>query len=196
MRSLKVFRFFRLCVEKRNATFRVERFFIIRKVITMKDIINALSNALKAVKNIPAAPIFDANGIITEFKKMGMPEKFINSAVAELKTKHEEIHGDNEEKFSRIIIAEIAPALGGIDNLAIICRKMNNEEIEKKSIKFTKGELEDINNSKAQSFIKQIQALYKAGKQTSEIQKELNFYSYPVLHSFIKENETLFPSRK
>jgi len=162
----------------------------------MKEIVNALSNALKAVKNIPAAPIFDANGIIAEFKKMGMPEKFIDSAVAELKTKHEEIHGDNEEKFSRIIIAEIAPALGGIENLAAICRKMNNEEVESSKVKFTKGDLNDKENVKAQNFIKQAQALYKAGKQVSEIEKELNFYSYQTLYAFVKENETLFPPRK
>jgi hypothetical protein len=162
----------------------------------MKEIANALSNALKAVKNIPAAPIFDANGIIAEFKKMGMPEKFIDSAVAELKTKHEEIHGDNEEKFARIIIAEIAPALGGIETFAALARKMNTEQVELKMVKFTKGDLNDKENVKAQNFIKQVQVLYKAGKQVSEIEKELNFYSYQTLYAFVKENETLFPPRK
>ena len=163
---------------------------------TMKEIINALSNAMKAVKNIPAAPIFDANGIIAEFKKMSLPEKFIDSAVAELKAKHEEIHGDNEEKFSRIIIAEIANALGGLETFAALARKMNTEQVELKMVKFTKGDLNDKDNAKAQSFIKQAQALYKAGKQVSEIEKELNFYSYQTLYSFVKENETLFPNRK
>ena len=168
----------------------------IQKLIIMKEIINALSNAMKAVKNIPAAPIFDANGVIAEFKKMSLPEKFIDSAVAELKAKHEEIHGDNEEKFSRIIIAELASALGGIENFAALARKMNTEQVELKMVKFTKGELNDKDNAKAQSFIKQVQALYKAGKQVSEIEKELNFYSYQTLNSFVKENETLFPNRK
>jgi hypothetical protein len=162
----------------------------------MKEVINALLNASKAIKNIPAAPVFNGEALKKAFTDAGLPEKFIQSALEESKKKHEETHGNSEEKFARIIIAELSPALGGIDNLAMVCRKMKLEEVEKNSVKFTKGELEDINNSKAQSFIKQIQALYNAGKQATEIQKELNFYSYPVLYNFIKENETLFPSRK
>lgn len=160
------------------------------------NIVNALQNCVKAVKNIPPAPSFDANGIIAEFKKLGLPEKFIDSAVAELKAKHEETHGNNLEKFARIVLAEISPALGGIDSLASVCKAMKNEELEANSIKFTKGELNDKENAKAQNFIKQVQVLYKAGKQVSEIQKEVKFYSYQTLYQFVKENENLFPARK
>jgi hypothetical protein len=162
----------------------------------MKDIINALSNAMKALKSIPASPVFNGEGLRKAFVEAGLPEKFIESALEESKRKHEETHGNNEEKFSRIILCEIAPALGGIENLAIICRRMNNEEVESSKVKFTKGDLNDKENVKAQNFIKQAQALYKAGKQVSEIEKELNFYSYQTLYSFVKENETLFPARK
>jgi len=162
----------------------------------MKEIANALLNASKAIKNIPAAPVFNGEALKKAFTDAGLPEKFIQSALEESKKKHEETHGNSEEKFARVVIAEIAPALGGIETFAALARKMNTQQVESSKVKFTKGDLNDKENVKAQNFIKQVQALYKAGKQVSEIEKELNFYSYQTLYSFVKENETLFPNRK
>ena len=162
----------------------------------MKEIANALLNASKAIKNIPAAPVFNGEALKKAFTDAGLPEKFIQSALEESKKKHEETHGNSEEKFARVVIAEIAPALGGIETFAALARKMNTQQVESSKVKFTKGDLNDKENVKAQNFIKQVQALYKAGKQVSEIENELNFYSYQTLYSFVKENETLFPNRK
>lgn len=157
----------------------------------MKEIINALQNSIKNIKNIPAAPIFDATNLKNEFLKMGLPEKFIQSAIEESKRKHEEIHGDNLEKFARIIISEIAPVLGGMENFSSLIRSMKNEDVENNKVKFTNKELSDVNNAEAQKFINNVKKLYPE-KQVSEIVKELNFYSYQTLNNFIRDNKELF----
>lgn len=160
----------------------------------MKEIINALQNSIKNIKNIPASPIFDATNLKNEFSKMGLPEKFIQSAIEESKRKHEQIHGDNTQKIARIIISEIVPILGGMESFSTLIRAMKNEDIENNKVKFTNKELSDYNNTDAQKFISKVKSLYDNGngKQISEIVKELNFYSYQTLNGFIKDNREMF----
>jgi hypothetical protein len=167
-----------------------------RKIIIMKDIINALQNSVKNIKNIPAAPIFDDSNIKAEFSKMGLPEKFVNSAIEELRIKHNEIHGNNVEKIARIILSEIIPVLGGIEEFSSLIRTIKSEEIENSKVKFTNKELENVDNKEAQAFIEKVKILYNNNnEQVSDIVEKLNFYSYSTLNNFIRDNKEIFPKR-
>jgi hypothetical protein len=162
----------------------------------MKEIINALQNSVKNIKNIPASPIFDDSNIKAEFSKMGLPEKFVNSAIEELRNKHNEIHGDNTQKIARIILNEIIPVLGGIEEFSSLIRTIKNEQIENSKVKFTIKELSDLNNKESQNFLDKVKILYNDNnQQVSEIVEKLNFYSYATLNSFIRDNKEIFPKR-
>ena len=161
----------------------------------MKDIINALQNSVKNIKNIPSSPIFDDSNIKAEFSKMGLPEKFVNSAIEELRNKHNEIHGNNIQKIARIILTEIIPVLGGMEEFSSLIRTIKSEEIESSKVKFTAKELENVNNKEAQAFIEKVKILYDNNKQVSDIVEKLNFYSYVTLNNFIRDNKEVFPKR-
>jgi len=162
----------------------------------MKEIINALQNSVKNIKNIPAAPIFDDSNIKAEFSKMGLPEKFVNSAIEELRIKHNEIHGNNVEKIARIILSEIIPVLGGIEEFSSLIRTIKSEQIENSKVKFTTKELENVDNKEAQAFIEKVKILYNNNnEQVSDIVEKLNFYSYSTLNNFIRDNKEIFPKR-
>jgi len=161
----------------------------------MKDIINALQNSVKNIKNIPASPIFDDTNIKSEFLKMGLPEKYIDNAIEELRNKHNEIHGDNIQKLARIILTEIIPVLGGMEEFSSLIRTIKSEEIESSKVKFTAKELENVDNKESQAFIQKVKILYDNNKQVSEIVEKLNFYSYATLNNFIRDNKEIFPKR-
>lgn len=161
----------------------------------MKDIINALQNSIKNIKNIPASPIFDDSNIKSEFLKMGLPEKYVDNAIEELRNKHNEIHGNNTQKLARIILTEIIPVLGGMEEFSSLIRTIKSEEIESSKVKFTAKELENVNNKEAQSFIEKVKVLYNNNKQVSDIVEKLNFYSYATLNNFIRDNKEIFPKR-
>jgi hypothetical protein len=161
----------------------------------MKDIINALQNSVKNIKNIPSSPIFDDSNIKSEFLKMGLPEKFIDNAIEELRNKHNEIHGNNIQKLARIILTEIIPVLGGMEEFSSLIRTIKSEEIESSKVKFTAKELENVNNKEAQAFIEKVKILYDNNKQVSDIVEKLNFYSYVTLNNFIRDNKEVFPKR-
>lgn len=161
----------------------------------MKDIINALQNSVKNIKNIPSSPIFDDSNIKSEFLKMGLPEKYVDNAIEELRVKHNEIHGNNIQKLARIILTEIIPVLGGMEEFSSLIRTIKSEEIESSKVKFTAKELENVNNKEAQSFIEKVKILYDNNKQVSDIVEKLNFYSYATLNNFIRDNKEIFPKR-
>jgi len=161
----------------------------------MKDIINALQNSVKNIKNIPASPIFDDTNIKSEFLKMGLPEKYIDNAIEELRNKHNEIHGDNIQKLARIILTEIIPVLGGMEEFSSLIRTIKSEEIESSKVKFTAKELENVDNKESQAFIQKVKILYDNNKQVSDIVEKLNFYSYATLNNFIRDNKEIFPKR-
>jgi hypothetical protein len=161
----------------------------------MKDIINALQNSVKNIKNIPSSPIFDDSNIKSEFLKMGLPEKFIDNAIEELRNKHNEIHGNNIQKLARIILTEIIPVLGGMEEFSSLIRTIKSEEIESSKVKFTAKELGNVNNKEAQAFIEKVKILYDNNKQVSDIVEKLNFYSYVTLNNFIRDNKEVFPKR-
>ena len=162
----------------------------------MKEIINALAAATKAIRALPPAPTFDPAPLRAALVASQLPEKFIENALRESEAKFIATHGDTSERIARTVLAEIAPALGGLDSLASLTRAMRAEEVAQNSVKFTRGELDDKENEKARAFVAKAAKLYKEGKQVSEIQKELNFYSYQTLYGFVKENTDLFPSRQ
>jgi len=161
----------------------------------MKDIINALQNSVKNIKNIPASPIFDDTNIKSEFLKMKLPEKFVDNAIEELRNKHNEIHGDNIQKLARIILTEIIPVLGGMEEFSSLIRTIKSEEIESSKVKFTAKELENVDNKESQAFIQKVKILYDNNKQVSDIVEKLNFYSYATLNNFIRDNKEIFPKR-
>jgi hypothetical protein len=161
----------------------------------MKDIINALQNSVKNIKNIPASPIFDDTNIKSEFLKMGLPEKYVDNAIEELRNKHNEIHGDNIQKLARIILTEIIPVLGGMEEFSSLIRTIKSEEIESSKVKFTAKELENVDNKESQAFIQKVKILYDNNKQVSDIVEKLNFYSYATLNNFIRDNKEIFPKR-
>jgi len=161
----------------------------------MKDIINALQNSVKNIKNIPSSPIFDDSNIKSEFLKMGLPEKYIDNAIEELRNKHNEIHGNNIQKLARIILTEIIPVLGGMEEFSSLIRTIKSEEIESSKVKFTNKELENVDNKEAQAFIEKVKILYNNNKQVSDIVEKLNFYSYATLNNFIRDNKEIFPKR-
>jgi hypothetical protein len=161
----------------------------------MKDIINALQNSVKNIKNIPSSPIFDDSNIKSEFLKMGLPEKYIDNAIEELRNKHNEIHGNNIQKLARIILTEIIPVLGGMEEFSSLIRTIKSEEIESSKVKFTAKELENVDNKESQAFIEKVKILYNNNKQVSDIVEKLNFYSYATLNNFIRDNKEIFPKR-
>jgi hypothetical protein len=161
----------------------------------MKDIINALQNSVKNIKNIPSSPIFDDSNIKAEFSKMGLPEKYVDNAIEELRNKHNEIHGNNIQKIARIILTEIIPVLGGMEEFSSLIRTIKSEEIESSKVKFTAKELENVDNKESQAFIQKVKILYDNNKQVSDIVEKLNFYSYATLNNFIRDNKEIFPKR-
>lgn len=160
----------------------------------MKEIVTSLNNIVKLIKNLPAAPVFDraARKIKIAEAFEGLPEKFLEAALNEAENKHNEIHGDSTDKIARLIIQELAPNFGGIENLFSIVKEVKNQDIENNKVKFTTKELGDENNEGAQKFLSKVRALYSDGKQVSEIATDLNFYSYQTLNNFVRENKDSF----
>jgi hypothetical protein len=124
-----------------------------------------------------------------------LPEKYIDNAIEELRNKHNEIHGNNIQKLARIILTEIIPVLGGMEEFSSLIRTIKSEEIESSKVKFTAKELENVDNKESQAFIEKVKILYNNNKQVSDIVEKLNFYSYATLNNFIRDNKEIFPKR-
>lgn len=90
----------------------------------MKEIIAALAAASKSVKALPPAPTFDPAPLRAAFEAAQLPEKFIESALRESEAKFLATHGDTGERILATILAELAPACGGIEAVSTVAGRM------------------------------------------------------------------------
>lgn len=72
----------------------------------------ALLAAIDSLKNIPAAPVFDAEPVIASLTNAGLPADYVAKAVAEMQRKHEAVHGDSTTKQLDIVLRAIGETEG------------------------------------------------------------------------------------
>lgn len=166
----------------------------------------ALLAAIKAVENLPAAPVFDREArralIATAFE--GLPSKFIDSALDEAERKHKETHGDNGERIARAVIESIAPAFGGLEEFAKVTRGMASEARKAGKVSLTglewRAALEGKEGTPSEhiALVQSASKLYKDGKPWSEIHESLNLApgSQQGLYLVSKDFPDYFPAKK
>lgn len=169
---------------------------------SVKTILSALTAASKSVKGLPPAPVFDPTPLRAAFEASQLPEKFIENALRESEKKFVATHGDNGERLARIILADIAESLGGIEELGTIAGRMAKEARTEGKVNVTASEWKDACNGEGEDFTEENQTLVekasdlrKAGKAWSEIEEALNLSpsSRSALYLVSKEFTDLFP---
>jgi hypothetical protein len=170
-----------------------------------KAILSALSNASKAVKEAPAAPIFDYEAryemIRPAFEGLRDADQKARNSVNALKEQFEKVNGNTGEAMARLVLSTIAESLGGIGEVSRIARGMASEVATAGKVSVTAGEwrkaLKGESDAKPEhvSLCEKAIELRAAGKPWSEIGSALNIAdsSRQQLYNVAKEFPKQFP---